>query len=126
MVSPQRLGSTKISQCSASQPSLFFNCPAEEKNKELALLNDTFRIISKKLNSSRILDLEKVGIKQLQKFETVFCPNMSEKMGGRVAKEIVDELLSCCTVTRIEVIFRYPDRVPLTHFVHGAKKVFSR
>ncbi len=29
------------------------------------------------------------------------------------------------TVTRIDVIFRYPDRVPLTHFVHGAKKVFS-
>jgi hypothetical protein len=29
------------------------------------------------------------------------------------------------TVTRIEVIFRYPDRVPLTHFVHRAKKGFS-
>ncbi len=29
------------------------------------------------------------------------------------------------TVTRIDVIFRYPDRVPLTHFVHRAKKVFS-
>ncbi len=29
------------------------------------------------------------------------------------------------TVTRIDVIFRYPDRVPLTHFVHGAKKIFS-
>jgi hypothetical protein len=29
------------------------------------------------------------------------------------------------TVTRIDVIFRYPDRVPLTHFVHGAKKVLS-
>jgi hypothetical protein len=29
------------------------------------------------------------------------------------------------TVTRIEVIFRYPDQVPLTHFVHRAKKVFS-
>jgi hypothetical protein len=24
---------------------------------------------------------------------------------------------STCTVTRIDVIFRYPDRVPLTHFV---------
>jgi hypothetical protein len=29
------------------------------------------------------------------------------------------------TVTRIDVIFRYPDRVPLTHFVHRAKKVFT-
>ncbi len=29
------------------------------------------------------------------------------------------------TVTRIDMIFRYPDRVPLTHFVHRAKKVFS-
>ncbi len=29
------------------------------------------------------------------------------------------------TVTRIDVIFRYPDRVPLTHFVHRVKKVFS-
>ena len=29
------------------------------------------------------------------------------------------------TVTRIDVIFRYQDRVPLTHFVHRAKKVFS-
>jgi hypothetical protein len=29
------------------------------------------------------------------------------------------------TVTRIDVIFRYPDRVPLTHFVHRAKKVFE-
>jgi len=29
------------------------------------------------------------------------------------------------TVTRTDVIFRYPDRVPLTHFVHRAKKVFS-
>ncbi len=29
------------------------------------------------------------------------------------------------TVTRIDVIFRYPDRVPLTHFVHRAKKVLS-
>jgi hypothetical protein len=29
------------------------------------------------------------------------------------------------TVTRIDVIFSYPDRVPLTHFVHRAKKVFS-
>ncbi len=29
------------------------------------------------------------------------------------------------TVTRIDMILRYPDRVPLTHFVHRAKKVFS-
>jgi hypothetical protein len=29
------------------------------------------------------------------------------------------------TVTRIDVIFRYPDRVSLTHFVHRAKKVFA-
>ncbi len=29
------------------------------------------------------------------------------------------------TVTRLDVIFRYPDRVPLTHFVHRAKKVFG-
>ena len=29
------------------------------------------------------------------------------------------------TVTRIDVIFRYPDRVPLTHFVHGAKKILA-
>ncbi len=29
------------------------------------------------------------------------------------------------TVTRLDVIFRYTDRVPLTHFVHRAKKVFS-
>ncbi len=27
-----------------------------------------------------------------------------------------------CTVTRLDVIFRYPDWVPLTHFVHRAKK----
>ncbi len=27
------------------------------------------------------------------------------------------------TVTRLYVIFRYPDRVPLTHFVHRAKKL---
>ncbi len=29
------------------------------------------------------------------------------------------------TVTRLDMIFRYPDRVPLTHFVHRAKKVFG-
>ncbi len=29
------------------------------------------------------------------------------------------------TVTRLDVIFRYPDRVPLTHFVHRAKKIFA-
>jgi hypothetical protein len=29
------------------------------------------------------------------------------------------------TVTRLDVIFRYTDRVPLTHFVHRAKKVFK-
>jgi hypothetical protein len=34
-------------------------------------------------------------------------------------------LITPRTVTRIDVIFRYPDRVPLTHFVHRAKKFFS-
>ncbi len=34
-------------------------------------------------------------------------------------------VLTYYTVTRIDVIFCYPDRVPLTHFVHRAKKVFS-
>ncbi len=29
------------------------------------------------------------------------------------------------TVTRIDVIFRYPDRVPLTHFLHRAKKFLA-
>ncbi len=29
------------------------------------------------------------------------------------------------TVTRLDVIFHYPDRVPLTHFVHRAKKAFA-
>ncbi len=29
------------------------------------------------------------------------------------------------TVKRIDVIFRYPDRVPMTHFVHRAKKAFG-
>jgi hypothetical protein len=29
------------------------------------------------------------------------------------------------TVTRLDVIFRYPDRVPLTHFVHRAKKFLA-
>ena len=29
------------------------------------------------------------------------------------------------TVTRLDVIFGYLDRVPLTHFVHRAKKVFG-
>ncbi len=29
------------------------------------------------------------------------------------------------TVTRLDVIFSYPDRVPLTHFVHREKKVFA-
>jgi hypothetical protein len=29
------------------------------------------------------------------------------------------------TVTRIDVIFGYPDRVPLTHFVHRTKNVFA-
>ncbi len=29
------------------------------------------------------------------------------------------------TVTRLDVIFSYPDRVPLTHFVHRAKKAFA-
>ncbi len=29
-----------------------------------------------------------------------------------------------CTVTRLDAIFLYPDRVPLTHSVHRAKKVF--
>ncbi len=33
--------------------------------------------------------------------------------------------LRSSTVTRLDVIFRYPDRVPLTHFVHRAKKVFG-
>ncbi len=30
-----------------------------------------------------------------------------------------------CTVTRLDVIFRYTDWVPLTHFVHRAKQVFA-
>jgi hypothetical protein len=34
-------------------------------------------------------------------------------------------MLCVHTVTRIDVIFRYPERVPLTHFVHRAKKVFG-
>ncbi len=34
-------------------------------------------------------------------------------------------LYSPFTVTRLDVIFRYPDRVPLTHFVHRAKQVFA-
>jgi hypothetical protein len=29
------------------------------------------------------------------------------------------------TVTRLDMIFRYPDRVPLTHFVHRSKKNFG-
>ncbi len=29
--------------------------------------------------------------------------------------------VSLYTVTRLDVSFRYPDRVPLTHFVHRAK-----
>jgi hypothetical protein len=29
------------------------------------------------------------------------------------------------TVTSHDMIFRYPDRVPLTHFVHRAKKGFG-
>ncbi len=29
------------------------------------------------------------------------------------------------TVSSLDVIFRYPDWVPLTHFVHKAKKVFG-
>jgi len=29
------------------------------------------------------------------------------------------------TVTRLDVIFRHPDRVPLTHFILRAKKVFG-
>jgi hypothetical protein len=33
--------------------------------------------------------------------------------------------ISHYTVTRLDVIFRYTGRVPLTHFVHRAKKVFS-
>jgi hypothetical protein len=33
--------------------------------------------------------------------------------------------LSSYTVTRLDMIFRYPDRVPLTHFVHRAKKVYG-
>jgi hypothetical protein len=32
---------------------------------------------------------------------------------------------SAYTVTRLDVIFRHTDRVPLTHFVHRAKKVFG-
>ncbi len=48
---------------------------------------------------------------------------------------MVKERPECCcrgwtrgrthTVTSRDVIFRYPDRVPLTHFVHRAKKVFG-
>ncbi len=33
--------------------------------------------------------------------------------------------MSRYTVTRLDVIFRYLDRVPLIHFVHRAKKVFG-
>ncbi len=46
------------------------------------------------------------------------------KFSGLVTKCCYTALL-LYTVTRIDVIFRYPDRVPLTHFVHRAKKVFS-
>ncbi len=44
-------------------------------------------------------------------------------MHKKPTREVSGPIL--CTVTRIDVIFRYPDRVPLTHFVHRAKKVFS-
>ena len=33
--------------------------------------------------------------------------------------------LSVLTVTRPYVIFSYPDRVPLTHFIHRAKKFLA-
>jgi hypothetical protein len=33
--------------------------------------------------------------------------------------------LSLYTVTSRDVIFRYPDKVPLTHFVHRAKKFLA-
>ncbi len=42
-----------------------------------------------------------------------------------VLKILLSRHVRQCTVTRIDVIFRYPDQVPLTHFVHRAKKVFS-
>ncbi len=52
--------------------------------------------------------------------QQVACLSQSSWEGsGRGAKSYAH------TVTRIDVIFRYPDRVPLTHFVHRAKKVFS-
>jgi hypothetical protein len=44
----------------------------------------------------------------------------------RYMKEIdYKRRLSGYTVTRLDVIFRYPDRVPLTHLVHRAKRVFG-
>ncbi len=45
---------------------------------------------------------------------------MKEKRSSKEGKRGVNY-----TVTRLDVIFRYPDRVPLTHFVHRAKKVFG-
>ncbi len=44
---------------------------------------------------------------------------------GSVAKSYMRKGLFIYTVTRIDMIFRYPDRVPLTHFVHRAKKFLA-
>jgi hypothetical protein len=40
-------------------------------------------------------------------------------------KRLQIRALDAYTVTRLDMIFRYPDRVPLKHFVHRAKKVFA-
>ncbi len=46
-------------------------------------------------------------------------PSHPSKLFGTLTK------IMSPTVTRLDVIFSYPDRVPLTHFVHRAKKVFA-
>jgi hypothetical protein len=52
-------------------------------------------------------------IKVLRKFETF-------QLASHQRRSFSDLIF-----TRLGVIFRYPDRVPLNHFVHRAKKVFG-
>ncbi len=54
-----------------------------------------------------------------------FTVNPNQGVTKRCRLSWLTNSLRICTVTRLDAIFRYPDRVPLTRFVQRAKNVFG-
>jgi hypothetical protein len=82
------------------------------KRSFLVIENERFRLVFAKTGSTNLgTGREKTSEKKRHQIFKLpnFCGN---------------QLISTYTVTSLDVIFRYPDRVPLTHFVHRAKRVF--